>query len=663
MQPSEARLPPGELQRLAECVLEPIRFPAAIQPHGLFVAVDGESFHITHVSDNAADHIGAEPTALLGRPLTDILEAADVESIRSVASGSGDRSNPTVVRVDGREFDVISRTSGAFVFVEFEPRLGADISAIMSTRDVMRRLGAATTINELWSEAAAGVRKITGYDRVMVYHFHPDGHGQVVGEARADDMEPYLGLHYPASDIPAQARALYLESRSRVIGNSGIPSATLLSDANRTNPADLDLSLAELRAVSPHHLEFMRNMGQVSTFSLSLVRNGVLVGMITCAHRTERRLGYNLRDGLELLANQLALQLGAMLEIERLTDRDGLRQIRSTLVSQLAGGGDILGALVGGHLTLLDFIPADGAALRVNGEIGTIGVVPPPEVLENLATLVSTVGDGVNFASDAIPIDYPDLALLMPNVAGLLVRGLATEGDFIAWFRGEIHQTIDWLGDMSPQNRESTLSPRNSFSAWRQDVTGTSAPWDWLEREARELGRDIESALLSIAESRLAEQALRDPLTGLPNRRLLMDRLEQGLARHARGSDLALLFVDIDQFKSINDTYGHSAGDAALLHLADALVRAARSEDTVARLGGDEFVVLCEGISLEDATAVGERVRAAAAAEPDGDVEWRVSVSIGLAMASADVDASQFLSAADAAMYRAKVSGRNRTST
>jgi chemotaxis family two-component system sensor kinase Cph1 len=660
MPPAEDRLPPGELQRLAECILEPIRFPGAIQPHGLFIALDAQTFVITHVSDNAREHIGADPTALLGRPLSDILSPRELNDIRAVVTKSRDATNPSAAVIDGRAFDVISHNSGSAVFVELEPRLGEDAAAIMSTRDVMRRMADAETIEQLWEQAAAGVRKVTGYDRVMVYHFHPDGHGQVVGEARADDMEPYLGLHYPASDIPEQARELYLTKRSRVIGNSAVRSAALLSDSNRDGPTAVDLSIAELRAVSPHHLEFMRNMGQVSTFSLSVVRNGVLVGMITCAHRSERRLTYNLRDGLELLANQLALQLGSMLEIERLTRRDATRHVRSDLGTQLAVSDDLVDALVHEHLTLLDFISAEGAAVRLGLRIGTVGSVPSADVLDQLPSLIAAAGGTPNFVSDAVPLDYPGLAQAMPGVAGLLVRRIGRDGDYVAWFRAEMKQSIDWLGDMSPDNRQTPLSPRNSFSAWREEIEGTAAPWDWLDREARELGRDIESALLNRAEARLAEQALRDVLTGLPNRRLFMDRLEQGLARHARGVSLALLFVDVDQFKSINDTYGHAAGDAALMHIAQSLNRSARNEDTAARLGGDEFVVLCEDVSLEESQAIADRIRAAVGQAPSDGSPWRASVSVGIAMAEPGMDASQLLSAADAAMYRAKISGRNR---
>jgi chemotaxis family two-component system sensor kinase Cph1 len=168
--------------------------------------------------------------------------------------------------------------------------------------------------------------------------------------------------------------------------------------------------------------------------------------------------------------------------------------------------------------------------------------------------------------------------------------------------------------------------------------------------------------MLQRIQSQLAELALHDPLTGLPNRRLLMDRLEQELAHTRRAEQLAVVFIDIDRFKEINDTFGHPAGDLALAHVAAALTGAARGGDTVARIGGDEFVVLCDNVSGDDAMKLADRILAAVAAEPTGSSGWRVTASAGVALAGPGADASQVLSAADTAMYRAKAAGRGRVS-
>ncbi|MEO7122076.1 MAG: diguanylate cyclase [Lacisediminihabitans sp.] len=662
MEVSEIRLPPGEFERLAECVLEPIRFPGAVQPHGLMLVVSGESFVITRVSDNAYSLVGAEPVALLGRSLAQLVGREAVAQLLDILDPLTAASNPTQATIEGREFDVIVHSLDTSLIVELEPLVDGDGDRISTMRESFRRLAKARTDRELWAHTAIEVRRVTGFDQVMVYHFHPDGHGEIVAEAITEGMEPYLGLHFPASDIPVQARQLYLSKLSRVIVNSAGEAAAMLSDAHVDHADALDMSRAELRAVSPHHLEFMRNMGQVSTLSLSIVRNGVLVGMITCAHRSERRLSYSVREGLEILANQIGLQLGAMVDISRLERRDEARRMAAKLVSQVAARDDIAEGLISGAVTLLDLVPADGATIRLGDKVVSIGRTPPPAKIAAVAERISTTTGSLDFASNAIPLDYPELVPELPGVAGLLLRRLGGERDFIAWYREEVTQSINWLGDPALANRRTPLSPRHSFSLWSEDVSGTSIPWADAAVDASELCRDLDSALLHRAESLLAKLALSDPLTELPNRRLFMDRLEHSLARHARGDNFAVLFIDLDRFKAINDEWGHAAGDDALVRVATSLSSTARSGDTVARLGGDEFVVLCERADVDEAKNIAERMLAAIRAAVAEGTPWHLSASIGIATVDSKATASQILTRADSAMYRAKEAGGDQVS-
>lgn len=609
---------------------------------------DAASGRISHVSDNTQRVIDADPTALLGRSLGEVLDPDAMAGIADVLDPARAAGNPVAAFIDGRRFDAIAHALGDRIVVELE--VFEETPALMTrgTRDAMRRLVRSRSVTELWETTARELRSITGFDRVMVYHFHPDFHGEVVAEAVAHDMEPYLGLHYPASDIPAQARALYVTKLSRQIADSHREPAGLLADANQPDAGGLDLSETELRAVSPHHREFMRNMGQTSTFSLSLVLNDALVGMITCAHRTPKVLPYNIRDGLEILANQVSLQLATMREIERLAQRNEVRELRSAIVSQLARSEDVAHALLHQHITMLDLIPADGAVVRLGDKLSTLGATPS-------ASALALLGSGLpeDLVTDSLGAARPDLAEAMPGVAGVLVRRLGSAGDFIAWFRGERAQTVNWLGDMSLANRVTPLSPRSSFSAWSEEVEGTSEPWDGLEREARELGNDLQATLLQRAQSQLADLALRDPLTSLPNRRLFMERLDEGLRR---AGSVAVLFVDVDRFKQINDRFGHAAGDEALVRIARALTNGARATDLVARLGGDEFVVLCEDITRGDAELLADRLEQALAADASASPDGPLAASIGVAFVDGDHDmgASQLLSAADEAMYRVK---------
>ena len=659
-----------EQRRLAECALEPIRTPGSIQPHGALLAIDPITLVIGHASENCAAVLGTEATQILGLPIGEVTGDSWADEHLDVLLGLLSAANPLPLTLAGHRFDVIVHTEGGWTIVEFEPSLAADdYRSTPSVYNTIQKLTTATTDDQLWATAAHELRQLTRFDRVMIYHFHADGHGEVVAEALADGMEPYLGLHYPASDIPAQARALYLTKLSRMIVSSAGVTAALLSDPT-TGPggaAALDLGQAELRSVSPHHLQFMRNMGQESTLSLSLVRGGELIGMITLASRTPRRIPFELRQGLEILATHVAVRLGSMSEIRRLTRQMQLRGIRSRLMDRLeppysAGQADVAAALFGGELTVLDLIPATGAMLYLDGHATTIGIAPDTEAVVIAAELVARHTSDV-FETDALPEVYPELGRLLPGVTGLLVAPLSAAPGFIAWFRPEISEAVNWLGDQTSANRLTPLSPRSSFDSWAQSVDGRSAPWSGLASEARELARDLAGGMLRQAEARLAALAMHDSLTGLPNRRLLMDRLEHSLAGVARGVPMTLLFIDIDGFKHINDTLGHDIGDAVLVHVGRQIRATTRAQDTVARLGGDEFVVLCEGATPDRAAEIARRV-VDAVRQPAlvSHSTVTVTASVGIAPADHAQDGAALLREADKAMYRAKSKGRDQTS-
>ena len=674
-------LPPDERQRLLECSQEPIRTPGAVQSHGVVLIVDATTFEVEYASENSATLFGMDAAALLGRALADVTGHAAVSAIRDVLDETVAAANPVSVIINSHSFDAIVSGAaplvvgsqvtglqiiGSLVTIEFEPAiLSSPPHSASSLYDAILRLSRATTIGDLWAGTARELRMLTGFDRVMVYHFHPDDHGEIVAEEQPDDMEPYLGLHYPASDIPAQARELYLTKLSRMIASSSDDGSALvsLSDSAGDASGTLDLSHAELRAVSPHHRQFMRNMGQASTLSLSLVHDGRLVGMITCAHRTPLRLPFLMRQGLEILANQVSLQLASMREIERLTQQVRVRSIRSRLLGQLSGTTSMAEALFSGELTVLDLIPADGATLHIDGVTTSIGSVPIEAELTSLVDSARREGLELPVFTEEISSEYPQLAVFVPTVAGMLLLPLGGSGSYIAWFRQEISKSVNWLGDQTPNNRESTLSPRDSFSSWTQSVRGSAASWAGLDIEAAELCRDLDGVLLRRAESKLAALALHDPLTGLPNRRLLTDRLEHALSKYARGEELALLFIDLDRFKAVNDTYGHDVGDALIVHAAGQILAATRSQDTVARLGGDEFVVLCEDTTGEEADVISRRL-IDAISEPleASGTTLSITASIGITAANLSFSATELLRQADTAMYRAKQRGRNQAS-
>lgn len=650
-----------EAERLVDCALEPIRTPGAVQPHGVLVTVDAYLRNLNRVSGNTLAHFGVEPRELFGTRLDDLIGPVAVEALRAVLAGSRPATNPVAVSIAGQAYDAIAHKIADEAVIEFEPACDpALFSSPSAVYAAILRLDAIGTRENLWHDTARELKGLTNFDRVMVYHFHPDGHGEVVAEQCADGMEAYLGLHYPASDVPAQARQLYLNKISRTIVSTASESAPLLAAAEAQTP--LDLSQAELRSVSPHHLQFMRNMGQESTLSLSLVQRGELVGMITCAHRTSRRLPYALRQGLEVLANHVALHLGAMTEIAHLTRAADQRELRGRLIDALDATDDMTVALLEGSPSIRDLIPSDAAAVSVNGTIAVAGELVTSEQVATLASRLSETATPLPFSSNSLALDHARLGTAVPAVAGALIVPYG-EGDFVAWFRTEVAQTIDWLGDPSAANRATPLSPRNSFSLWRQEVVGQAVPWHGYELDGVEFGRDLDRFRMRRAELQLAVLGLHDALTGLPNRRLLTLRLQEAFESRAHARPVALLFVDLDSFKEVNDSFGHDVGDTLLVKAASRIRAVTRDSDTVVRIGGDEFVVFCDSIAAEEAKLIANRILLNFRRPfVIGGTVVTTTVSVGIATASEASSPKELLRRADESMYRAKRAGRNQLS-
>ncbi len=632
----------AEVLRLRECSTEPIRTIGAIQSHGILFAIDEVTGVVVAASANAESWLGR-----------DLREAGSEMVTWSI--GHGVAVDPVRAEFEGTLYDVIAHRGTSPLLLELEPVVPELEYVRTGVVGAIQRLAGISDPDELRREAAREIKRITGYDRVMCYHFHDDAHGQVVADEREPDMEPYFGLHFPASDIPVQARSLYIEKRSRVIADTedaGTPIHTLLPEES-----PLDLGLTELRAVSPHHLQFMRNMGQASTVSFGIVMNDQLVGMFTCAHRTPRRIPVLLRRALEVLASQVASQLASAEQIRKLRRQLESRERRIALTAPLYGRADAGTVLMSGERTVLDVVPADGAVLRLGDAVETVGVVPPPE---RLFAVVDELGPG-RFRWEALPIERPELAVEIPGVTGLLVVPLGSDGDRLVFVRSEVARTVEWLGDQRPENRDGPLSPRRSFSAWQESVMGRSLPWGDHAQDAYDLGEDIRSAMAARTQAELAELALRDALTGLHNRRYLDDRLDGLLSGTEKA--VALVFLDLDDFKIVNDTHGHEMGDAVLAAIGRRLSGVARTTDVVVRLGGDEFVIVCVDAGPAEAAAVASRALAAIT-EPIvlRDVEIRVHASAGVVAAERGATASELLDAADAAMYRAKRGGGGRVS-
>jgi light-regulated signal transduction histidine kinase (bacteriophytochrome) len=303
---------------LSACDREPIHVPGAIQPHGVLLALD-EGLQVRRVAGDVQALLGYAGNPL-GVRLGEIVPMAESD-LRAVAE---EFRFVTTVRTPDTNVDVYAHRAGGELIVEFEPAPEQRLSGAAVLGDllpIIKLIGAAKDVSEAANAAAAGVRRITGYDRVMIYRFLEDQSGQVISEARSEDVEPFLNHRYPASDIPQQARALYVRNPVRVIHDISYSPAPL-----RGGGGPLDLSAALLRSVSPVHIQYLQNMEVGASASFSLVHADMLWGLIACHNRTASPIAHEQREMCRRVA--LALdQAIARLEEEN-SQREALRLSR-----------------------------------------------------------------------------------------------------------------------------------------------------------------------------------------------------------------------------------------------------------------------------------------------------------------------------------------------
>ncbi|CAH2598674.1 EAL domain-containing protein [Rhodovastum atsumiense] len=654
----------GDLDVTA-CDLEPIHIPGEIQPHGALLVADAASDEVTHASANLAALLGCAPEAAFGRPLKALLGQAAPQAGLPEEFVLADACLPA------GPLTVSLRRYEARIFAEFEPVAGPDEAApnLPEMGAVLRDLRRARNSDELCDSAVRWLRRISGYDRTMVYRFDRDGHGEVVAESRAEGLDPYLGLRYPASDIPRQARRLYVRQPVRTIADvAAVPVPLLAGPGIGGEP--VDMTCCQLRGVSPIHLHYLRNMGVGASFAVSLLRDDQLWGLLMGHHRTPRRATSGLRGLGDVIGQLLSLTLHVFEERERFDDRlsrqVGLRNLAEAVARSEAPVAEAL-AVAG---PLLGIVRASGATITIGGHTVSAGQVPPPDLAVAVQAQLLRMALGDVAASNEVSALLPEARAHVDLAAGAMVLPiLHAPGDAVVWYRPEVAQTVRWGGD--PRKAVTTdpatgqLNPRASFAAWREEVRDRSVPWNDVDKDiARDLRAIVGEALLRRAEAELRRLRDTDPLTGLPNRRSVQERLD-AIAAGLMPQRVTLVFLDLDRFKQVNDTLGHAAGDALLVQVAGRLREVVPPEQLVARLGGDEFVVLCTGLEAGGTEALAERIRAKFAVPFDlAGRPYQAHASIGVADSDrAGRGGSALLTAADTAMYAAKRLGGNRAET
>ena len=608
-------LDPTTLVDLTNCDREPIHLLGAIQPIGCLIALTAD-WLVARVSANISEFFAVEPASLIGRPITVLFIGEAIHTLRNrLALLRGQNAVERVFRLplDGRGdlFDVALHMSGGQVVIECEPSTEHDYGDATGTvRGMISRLDQARDMTAFFAEGTRQVRALTGFDRVMLYRFAHDLSGEVVAESAKSGIGSFFGLHYPATDIPAQARELYKRSLVRMITDieaTPVPIVPPLDEHKRP----FDLSLSVLRSVSPIHIEYLRNMGVRASMSISLVVEGELWGLIACHHYSPRCPGFERRSVAEMFAQMFAMRIESRIRKQTVEYERRARDISDQLLGAVASDESLLKDPDWLAQLLTEAIPSDGIGVWINGHCAFSGRTPDTGHFARIVAALNSTAAGKIYATDRIADLVPDYASSQQGMAGMMAIPISrSPRDYVVLFREEMIRSVRWAGDphkpVEHGPKGPRLTPRKSFDEWRETVEGRSQRYSDSERRAAET---IRATLIEVV-LRLADEANVERKAASDKQELLIAELNhrvrnilsliRGLIRQSKPAEGS----SVDDFVKLVDGRVHALarahnqitddhwGPAPLKSLIDAETAAFRSHqrDRVETVG--ELVLL-----------------------------------------------------------------------
>ncbi|WP_159451568.1 EAL domain-containing protein [Planktothrix sp. PCC 11201] len=501
---------------------ESIHTQGRIQPHGLLLTLEEADLKILQVSQNAMKLYGISTTALINRPLSDFLDKQQLFQIQEcLISNNFNYYNPIrlIFHIKNKKIicDGILHRHQGIVILELEPTQDQNVTFINFyhlVRGSVCKIQSATNFKDLTQFLAEEIRKISGFDRVMIYQFDHDNHGVVIAEDKRQDLESFLGLHYPSLDIPEASREIYRQNWLRLLVDIAHQPVDIVPSLHPVTQKPLDLSFSVLRAVSPCHLQYLKNMGVQATLCVSLIKRENLWGLIACHHYSSRYLSYTIRKACEFLGQVMAVELPYR-EISEDYEyyREILKLVRKNLLNAPALEASFIQTLAQDQTNLLNLVKAQGAVIRFGEDLILVGQTPPLTKVKKLMAWLSQYCHQEIFYTDCLPKLYPEAESYHDLISGIMAISLSpNQSEYhLIWFRPEVIQTVDWAGN--PQNSteietpgEIKLTPRRSFELWKETVKLKSLPWKPVEIEtAQELRNSLMLVALQSSEHQLRQ--------------------------------------------------------------------------------------------------------------------------------------------------------------
>ena len=508
---------------LDTCDQEPIHLIGAVQPHGALIAFNCETHLIEYVSANALDFVGYAPEAILGQPIANLIGAANVEQLPSfpAETTTPELLKPWFIKFTGENGEPINaeclpHRNKDHIILEFMQPEDAPATVWedeLLRREIISELIKPDALSELADVSARIIREVTGIDRVMIYKFAEDKHGEVIAES-TNRPDSFLGLHYPASDIPDPARRHFTLNVMRTIPDINGAHIPILGQngevADAASDTPLDLTFSKLRAVAPVHVQYLNNMGVGGSLSISLITNGKLWGLVACHHYSPRLVSSSRLRFAELLGGTISALLQSIENTSQLRKNIEAEK-KAFFIEQQARSGQALRSLVAQQAQdIMDLVDAQGLYMVLGDDVVQHGTVPDGQI--DYAPLNALSVEGVA-ATDSLSSILEMTPEQMKRVAGGAVLNLSDDGqDFMVLLRSNYHQTIRWAG--KPEKIETTdedgitrLSPRGSFALWQEERVGKSKPFDSIDRDTLRILRRALFALNSVERERVALEA------------------------------------------------------------------------------------------------------------------------------------------------------------
>ena len=505
---------------LTSCDREPIHIPNAIQSHGILLTFTEADRVILQVSDNSEAFLGHKPEALLGQPLLMLLSHEQIESVKGCANAELAQVN--VLRLTltigwtSQVFECLVHRSDGVIVLEMErstkmPEVNS-FDFYKCVKAPINRLQNSHTLAELSYQAVTAIHELTKFDRVMLYRFDEDGSGHVIAETTSEGIESFLGLHFPATDIPKQAKELYRLNSLRIIPDVLAKSVALKPSLSPITGKPLDMSLSELRGVSPLHTEYLENMGVRSSMSISILRDRQLWGLIACHHHAPKSLSYETRTNCEFLGQVLSLQIGSKADAEDLDYKMKLQTVHNRFVNTIAICRTLGDGLNQNPTDLMKLAGSSGVVFCESTKIESFGNTPPHLMIEGLLQWVGQkIGEDAIYSTNTLVTDYPEFLPYKAVASGLIALRISrAQQIYLLWFRPEVIQTINWAGEPTKAigidtGKGRRIAPRKSFDLWKETVRLKSLPWKTCEIEA---ALELRSSIIGVVLQKSDELAL-----------------------------------------------------------------------------------------------------------------------------------------------------------